>query len=125
MENESVPSHGARQWAMLAHLLTLLGYLVVFGHFLPPLLIWLTRRDDEPFVADQAKESLNFQLTFLLVSIVTGVTAFVLYLTCVGIPLAWLLLLAVPVAHLVFVLIAGLRASDGIRYRYPLTIRFF
>jgi len=110
---------------MLAHLLTLLGYIVVFGHFLPPLVIWLTKRDEDPFLADQAKESLNFQLTFLLVSIAAGVAIIVLYATCIGIPFAWLLALAVPIAHLVLVLMAGLQASDGVRYRYPVAIRFF
>ncbi len=110
---------------MLAHLLTLLGYLVVFGHFLPPLVIWLTKRDEDAFLADQAKESLNFQLTYLLVTIVTAVVIFLLYLSCVGIPLAWLLALALPIAHLVLVLMAGLQASDGVRYRYPVAIRFF
>ncbi len=119
------PGADARQWAMLAHLLTLLGYLVLFGHFLPPLVIWLTKRDEDEFLADQAKESLNFQLTFLLASIVAAVLIVLLYLSCVGIPLAWLLGLALPIAHLVLVLIAGVRASDGVRYRYPLSIRFF
>lgn len=125
MEVDPNPSAQARQWAMLAHLLTLLGYLVVFGHFLPPLVIWLAKRDEDPFLADQAKESLNFQITFLLASIVAAGLIVVLYLSCVGIPLAWLLGLSLPIAHLVLVLIAGLQASDGVRYRYPVSIRFF
>ncbi|MCY2961731.1 MAG: DUF4870 domain-containing protein [Planctomycetota bacterium] len=125
MEVDPNPSAQSRQWAMLAHLLTLLGYLVGFGHFLPPLVIWLSKRDEDEFLADQAKESLNFQITFLLAAIVGGVVIVLLYLSCIGIPLAILLGLALPIAHLVFVLIAGLKASDGVRYRYPLTIRFF
>lgn len=124
MEADPSPSPQARQWAMLAHLLTLLGYLVVFGHFLPPLVILLAKGDEDPFLADQARESLNFQITFLLASIVAVVLIVVLYLSCVGIPLGWLLGLSLPIAHLVLVLIAGLKASDGERYRYPVAIRF-
>lgn len=114
----------SRQWAMLAHLLTLLGYLVGIGHFLPPLVIWLTKRDEDAFVADQAKESLNFQITFLLAAVIAAVVIVVLTWTCIGIPLAIAIGLALPIAHLALVVIAGVRASDGIRYRYPLTIRF-
>ena len=45
---------------MLAHLLgALLG-------FLGPLIIWLVKKDDHPFVAEQSKEALNFQLTLLI-----------------------------------------------------------
>jgi len=124
--NELIPpSAHARQWAMLAHLLTLLGYLIVIGHFIPPLVIWLSKRDEDEFIGDQAKESLNFQITYLLASIVAAVLIFLLVISCVGIPLAWLIGLGLPIAHLVLVIIAGLKASDGVRYRYPVNIRFF
>ncbi len=124
--DELTPSSAqARQWAMLAHLLTLLGYLIGIGHFIPPLVIWLAKRDEDEFIADQAKESLNFQITYLLVSIVAAVLIFLLVISCVGIPLAWVIGLGLPIAHLVLVIIAGLKASDGVRYRYPVNIRFF
>jgi uncharacterized Tic20 family protein len=125
MDELTPPSAPSRQWAMLAHLLTLLGYLIGIGHFIPPLVIWLAKRDEDEFVGDQAKESLNFQITYLLVSIVAAVLIFVLIISCVGIPVAWLIGLGLPIAHLVLVIIAGLKASDGVRYRYPVNIRFF
>jgi uncharacterized protein len=110
------PPAGERQWAMLAHALTLLGYLVPFGHVIPPLVILLSKRDESEFVADQARESLNFQITVLLASL------FALPLVCVlvGIPL----LVLIALAHLVLTIVASVAASDGKRYRYPLTVRF-
>lgn len=125
MDALTPPNAHARQWAMLAHLLTLLGYLIGIGHFIPPLVIWLAKRDEDEFIADQARESLNFQITYLLVSLVAAVVVFLLMISCVGIPLAWMIALALPIAHLVLVVIAGLKASDGLRYRYPVAIRFF
>ena len=39
------PDSNARNWGMLAHLLTLLGYLIGFGHVIPPLVIYLAKKD--------------------------------------------------------------------------------
>ena len=118
------PAATSRQWAMFSHLLSLLGYLIALGHFIAPLVIWLSKRDEDEFVADQAKESLNFQLTFLIASIAAFAIAFVLTLTVCLAPLGWLLLAGVSIAHLVLVIVAGIKASDGVRYRYPVAIRF-
>ena len=71
-----------RQWAMFAHLSALLGGLVTagwafsIGCFLGPLIIWLMKRETMPFVADQAKEALNFNITLaaiMLVLLLVGV----------------------------------------------------
>lgn len=122
---QSAPEPGvsSRQWGMLAHLLSLLGYLVAIGHFVPPLVIYLTKRNDDAFVADQARESLNFQITYFLAAIAATVVIFVTVLTCVLAPLGWLIGIALPIAHLVLVIVAGLKASEGVRYRYPFALR--
>jgi uncharacterized protein len=104
-----------RNWASAAHFLTLLGYLVVFGHVIPPLVVLLAKGDRSAFVADQAKESLNFQITVFLATVVT--LPFVCLL--VGIPV----LVLIVVLHLVLVIVGSIRASDGERYRYPLCLR--
>ena len=119
-----IPAASSRQWAMLSHLLSLLGYLIALGHFVPPLVIWLSKRDEDEFVADQSKESLNFQITFLIAYVVAGVLLVALTLTVCLAPLGWLIAAGVSVAHLVLVIVAGIKASDGVRYRYPVTIRF-
>src|SRR6185295_7637745 len=66
------PSAEERQWAMFAHLSALLGGLVTsgwagsIGFFIGPLVIWMMKKDTMPFVADQAKEALNFAITVSL-----------------------------------------------------------
>jgi uncharacterized Tic20 family protein len=94
--------------------LALLSHVVTFvSNFIAPLFIYIIKKDESPFVAAHAKESLNFQLTILLAVIV-------LFITIVGILLLWI----VGIYALVLVIVATIRASEGKLYRYPLTIRF-
>src|SRR4051794_35065816 len=60
-------SKDEKMWAMLSHLTALCGYLIVpFGNIIAPLVIWLIKKDTMPLVDDQAKESLNFQITLTI-----------------------------------------------------------
>jgi hypothetical protein len=107
----------ARLWATFCHLAAFSGVsiLPVFGFVIGPLIVWLIKKDQFPFVDEQGKEAVNFQLTMLIF-------LFALPLTCIGI----ILLPAVPIVDFVLVVIAAIRANDGEHYRYPypLIIRF-
>lgn len=115
MELDTQTNSNDRTWGMLAHLLTLLGYAVGLGHWIPPLVIYLAKKDESEFIADQARESLNFQITVFLLYLVS--LPFVL--VCIG----YFMLIAVAIYQLVFVIVAAIQANDGRRYRYPLTLR--
>ena len=95
--------------ATLCHLGGLLG-------FLPPLIIWLLKKDDSPLIDDQGKEAINFQVTMLICIIVSWLLLFVL----IGI----ILLPIVCIFDLVMIIIASVKCSSGQRYRYPVCIRF-
>lgn len=103
------PSKEARTMAMLAHLLG-----IVTG-FLGPLVIWLVKKDEDAFINDQGKEALNFQITIAIAMIVSGLLMF----ACIG----FFLVPAVAVLNLVLCIMAGLKANEGISYRYPMTLR--
>lgn len=103
------PTKDDRTMAMLAHLLGILG-------FLGPLIIWLIKKDQSPFVNDQGKEALNFHLT-LLIGWVVGVATICLGVGLFIVPLVW-------VVGTVFSIIAALKANNGVAYRYPIAIRF-
>ncbi|WP_449446164.1 DUF4870 domain-containing protein [Thermomonas brevis] len=120
------PSKDERQWAMFAHLSALLGGLLTspfggWGFFLGPLVIWLMKKDEMPFVADQAKEALNFNITvsaiFLILLVLTVVTL------GIGILISGPLMLVVGIVALVLIIMAAIKANEGVAYRYPLTIR--
>lgn len=99
----------ARTMAMLCHL------LAIFTSFLGPLIIWLVKKDDHPFIDEQGKEALNFQITIVLASIAAGL----LIMVCIGA----FLLPAVQVLNLVFCIIATIKANNGEHYRYPICLR--
>ena len=108
----------ARMMAMLAHLLGAL-----FG-FLGPLIIWLVKKDEHPFVNDQGKEALNFQLALLIAYLVSGVLYVIISFVTCGIGAFLPLPLLVTVFQLVFGIMGAVKANNGEYYRYPLTIRF-
>ena len=105
----------AEQWAMAAHLAPLVGLLVPFGNLLGPFLIWQFKKGESELVEDQAKESLNFQITVFIAFIV----CLILVLLLVGVFLLPLL----GLAAVVMMIIAALQANTGERYRYPFTLR--
>ena len=109
-------SKDERTWGMLSHLLALSGYIgIPFGNILAPLIIWLVKKDESQFVADQAKESLNFQISQTIYAIISGILIVVL--------IGFVLLGVIWVAGIVFAIIGTVKANDGVHYRYPLTIR--
>ena len=102
--------------AMWCHLGTFAGLLIPLGNFLLPLILWLSKKDDDALVNDQGKESINFQISIFLYGVVCGILVFVF----VGIPL----LLVLGLFTLIQVIKASLAASEGVFYRYPFCIRF-
>ena len=96
--------------------------LGIFTRFLGPLIVWLVKRDSSTFVDHHGRESLNFQLTMLLVMVCLGSATFVLMFVVVGIVLVPLLFI-VPILALVLEIIAAVAAQNGEWYRYPLCIR--
>lgn len=111
-------SSTTRNWAMAAHLSALVGALFGVGFlvFVGPLVVWLVKREEHPFIAGHAREALNFNISVLIYAVVCLLLALVL----IGIPL----LVALFVFWLVVTIMASVRAANGQDYRYPLTIRF-
>ena len=102
-----------KNFGMLAHML---GGLT---NFLGPLIIWMIKKDESPFVADQGKEALNFQITVAIGFVVSFIVGLIPLIQCVAIllfPLCW-------VAGLVFGILGCLEATKGRVYRYPFALR--
>ncbi|HEX2082490.1 MAG TPA: DUF4870 domain-containing protein [Xanthomonadaceae bacterium] len=121
------PDAQERQWAMFAHLSAIVGGLLTsqamggIGCVLGPLIIWQMKKDTMPFVTDQAKEALNFNITValaMLVLVLLGVGTF-----GVGFLVTAPLMLILGLAALVLVIVAGIKANAGEAYRYPFALR--
>lgn len=103
-----------RNWGILAHASAFAGLFVPFGNVLGPLLVWLVKKDESPFVDKSGKEALNFQITWTVLITVAILTIFV------GVGL--LVVPLVALAWLILVVLATIRASEGEVYDYPLTV---
>jgi len=143
MENTlstSFPTLSERQWAALAHLAALVlalltSWVVGFAGIIGAGAVYLFRRGDSEFVAEHAREALNFNLSMFLYACLAvaigvalvGATVFTLGIGLILTAPAGIVLLlavaAIAVLWLVCSIIATVKAWDGERYRYPLTLR--
>lgn len=121
------PSTEERKWATFAHLSALLGALLTsgwagsIGFFIGPLIIWLMKREAMPFVNDQGKEALNFAIT-------VSIACFVLLLLTIlslgiGLLITVPLFVVIGITALVLIVIAAIKANEGVAYRYPFSLR--
>lgn len=109
------PTPEERTWGMFAHLSALAGFIIPFGNIIGPLIVWQIKKEQMPFVNDQGKEALNFQI---LVTIIVAISIAAICLV-VGIfttPIIALL-------ALIFEIIGGVQANKGEAYRYPFNLR--
>ena len=106
----TVPSSEEKNISTITHL----GGTVFF--FIPALIVWILKKEDSAYIADQAKEALNFQIT---IGIAMFVSTYILSWILIGlalIPIIW-------VTNIVFCIIAAISTSKGETYRYPICLR--
>jgi hypothetical protein len=105
-----------RRWAALCHAAAVAGFIIPFvGNILGPMLIWMLKREEFPLVADQGKESMNFQILMTLLYVASALLLFLV----VGL----LLLIGLGVYNLIMISIASVKAGRGEAYRYPINMR--
>jgi uncharacterized protein len=83
--------------------------------FIPGLIVWILKKDDSAYVADQAKEALNFQITVLIAQFIAGILAVIL--------IGFLFMGIIWILNVIFCIIAAIASSKGEAYRYPLCLR--
>jgi uncharacterized Tic20 family protein len=149
--NETVATSDERQLGMLAHLLgALIGaFMPFFGGVIAPLIIFVTRRESSPFVAQHARAALNFQITVMLATIACYCVFFSIWLSVMpaffahlprtpqaspelppgfrGMFFAMFVFMAVQfgiiITNVVFGALGSVAASQGKTYRYPVSLR--
>lgn len=110
MTNENTsPSNDDKNIATITHL----GGTVF--SFVPALIVWILKKDDSEYIADQAKEALNFQITVLLAYFVAWILVWIL-IGFAFLGIIWL-------ANIVLCIVAAISTSKGETYRYPFTLR--
>jgi uncharacterized protein len=117
-----------KQWAGLAHLLGILGWV-------PALIIFLVFKDRGVRTRTEAKEALNWQITVAAVVIVLYIVYAILGGLYFALPsgpdvivlllqgLIGLVLFAVFVVNVIFSILGFTKVNAGGSYRYPFAIR--
>jgi hypothetical protein len=113
---------------MLCHILAFCGLVFPLGNILGPLIIWMVKKDQSAFVNDQGKESLNFQISLVIVGVGLGIVSMVLQVIPIIGQIIGLLLglagLAVGIYAIVLIIKGAMKANEGVEYRYPYNFRF-
>jgi len=105
-----------RTWHMFCHLSALLGYLVPLGWLIGPFVIWQWKKNEMPSIEAHGREALNFHLSMMIWFFLAALSVFIL----IGI----VILPVLGLLHLIFIIVATVKANDGRPYRYPMTIQF-
>jgi uncharacterized protein len=144
-----------RNISTFIHLSTLTQYFIPFGNYIFPIIIWSSKKNDSEFIDYNGKQVLNFQLSMLLYSLIIAVVAvpILIYTILKNVTLdevlnnhhyvfdeihlgnitgfAVLFISAVvifgfmKIMEFILIIYASVKASNGERYKYPLTISFF
>ena len=114
-QTETIISNDERTWATFAHLSALMGILLPVLTIIGPLAIWLLKKNKMPFVDEQGKEAVNFQLTMLIGFLICIPLMFIV----VGFVLAGILVML----DIIFIIVAATKANQGVHYRYPFSMR--
>ncbi len=106
----------SNQWAVITHLSALAGLVLPVGNILAPLVLWLVKKAEVPSLDQVGKDVLNFQISWSIYLLLSGLSMFF----CIGV----VLLPVAAIAWLVFLILGTIKASNGERYNFPLTIKF-
>lgn len=141
--------------ATVLHLSTLTQYIIPFGNFIFPIVIWSSKKGESEFIDYNGKQVLNFQLSIFLYTVVLFLIAIPIFIYTIfqNIPfdacihdhdfvfnhiniqhvsgivivgiVALLLFIFLKVAEFILIIHAAVKASNGEEYKYPLSIPFF
>ncbi|MDP2248324.1 MAG: DUF4870 domain-containing protein [Nitrosomonadales bacterium] len=103
------PSSDDKNIAVITHITG------IFFSIFPGLIVWLLKKDESPYISEQAREALNFQISLLIAYFISCVLMFIL--------IGFLLIGLVWLANIIFCIIAAVAASKGENYRYPFSLR--
>ncbi|MCZ7648866.1 MAG: DUF4870 domain-containing protein [Planctomycetota bacterium] len=109
-----------KQWGMLAHLLVLSGYIIPFGNFIAPVVVFFMKKDESKFVKFHALQSIFLQLALFVVMLILMIPIIILTFITAG--LATLLMIPlfglIGIGLLIYVIMIGLKANKGELARY-------
>ena len=104
-----------RTWGTMAHVSSIIAMFIGGLAVLGPLIVWLVKKNESPYVAHHGREALNFQITMFIAALVSAA----LILCGIGL----VLLPLIFVANVILSIIGAMRANEGQLWTYPFSIR--
>jgi uncharacterized Tic20 family protein len=104
------PSKDEKTWGLLSHLSG------IFLGLVGPLIIWMIKKEEMPFVNQEAKEALNFQITLAIGYVAAGILGHSLHISSLLYP-------ALGICNLVFSIMGAMKANEGTAYAYPFSLK--
>ena len=106
-----------RLWAVFCHLSALSMLIgIPLGNIWVPLILWVLKKKDMPLVEEAGRESINFQISLTIYTVISFILCFIF--------VGFLLIFPLLLFNVGYVIYASIKVSNGERFRYPLTIRF-
>jgi uncharacterized Tic20 family protein len=102
---------------VVTHLSQLLYYITGFGGLVVPLILWLTQKDKVLGMDEHGKAIVNFQLTLLLIAIISIPGIFLFGLGILG-------LIYVGIVGFIIPIVNAVKAGNGESPSYFGTIKF-
>ncbi len=114
------PTAEERNLAMMAQIFGLAGYVTGFGQIVCPLVLWIIKREESPFVAFHALQTALFHIALAVAAIVIGVVGGVLMIVGVGFLILIFGLGGLLIGGFILNLMGCFAAHRGEWSRYPL-----
>ena len=121
MHDYALADRETRQWAMILHFSQFANLVVPPAGLIAPIVIWQLKKDDLPGIDAHGRNIANWVVSSLIYIVLT----FVLFLSVIGIPIALLLSGMVTILMVAYPIIGGIKANDGVAWRYPGSFRIF
>ena len=106
-----------RDWCMVLHLSLFAGHAVPFGGIIAPIVIWQSKKEEMPEIDEHGKNAVNWLISAFLYALICIPLCFII--------VGFALLIVLAVLHVVFPIIAAVKASEGRVWKYPMAIPFF
>jgi uncharacterized Tic20 family protein len=117
MSAEGELSKDVKMWGMLCHLAALAGLIgIPFGNVIGPLVIWLIKKEVHPFIDEQGKKVLNFQISMMIYIVISILLMFFV--------IGFILLAGIAILNLIMIIMNSIKANNGEETNYPLSIQF-
>jgi len=115
-----------KNYSAITHLSGFAGWFFPFGNILAPLVLWVAKKNESPYINEHGKSAVNFQLSLVLYGILLVILFVPIAILTLGLGVIAIVLGIIPAIILKIILIvsASIKANNGEHYQYPFTIEF-